>query len=590
MAQNSVRGEGTREGVPHARELGWDDGLYGEGEAGASAGRTTSPDGQAQQDGPSAQDGPGRQGGGEQDDTEQQTDADAAPEGSGGGHRRAGARRRGKRGKHRILRWTAISLSVLILGTAGAGYLYYEHLNGNIRKGKRTSSETGAQKSKPNAAGQTPLNVLLIGSDSRNTAENLELGGHKASVGAPPLADVQMLLHVSADRKNASVVSIPRDTRVDIPACEDPKSKEKYRAKRGLINETLQRGGPGCTLATWELLTDVYIDHWMMVDFAGVVDIADAVGGAEVCVRDNVWDRDLRTGKGGSGLKLTEGTHEVQGVDALKWLRTRKAFGSDFGRSKAQHMYMNSVIRNLKSQNAFTDTGRLMDLAEKSTKALQVSEEIGTVKKLYDLSMQLADVPTDRIAMLTMPRIDDPSDKDRVLPMPGEADKLWKLLREDTPVDGKAPTSKPKAPTAPKDPAAAPAEIGVMVRNGTGAGGQAPTPKRASTVAGLLVDKGFTGAKSDTTQQSQERTQILYPSADLEGDAYAVAKALGVPASALKKSTGVSGVTLVVGADWRTGDAFPKAPPVKAPSKEVTDTVMGDDKGACMDIYKPYRF
>jgi LCP family protein required for cell wall assembly len=568
VGQNSVRGQGTRQRVPRARDLGWDDGLYGEGEADAAALRTAPADGQDQHSGTS--------------DT-------AAADGHGGGHRRGGPRGRARRGKRRILRWTAITVSVLILGTAGAGYLYYERLNGNIRSGERSSGKGGAEKSAPNAAGQTPLNVLLIGSDSRNSAENLKLGGHKASVGAKPLADVQMLLHVSADRKNASVVSIPRDTRVDIPACEDPKTEEKFAATRGLINESLARGGPGCTLAAWEDLTDVYIDHWMMVDFAGVVDIADAVGGAEVCVNDNVWDRDLRTGKGGSGLRMTEGRHEVKGAEALKWLRTRKAFGSDFGRSKAQHMYMNSVIRDLKSQNAFTDTPRLMDLAEKATKALQVSEEIGTVKKLYDLSTQLKDVPTDRITMLTMPRIDDPSDKNRVLPMPGEADKLWAMLREDTPVDGKAPTSKPKPPAAPKDPAADPAEIGVMVRNGTGAGGRVPTPQRASAVAGVLADKGFTGAKADTTQQPQERTQILFPSADLEGDAHAVAKAAGLPTSAVKKSTDVSGVTLVVGADWRTGDTFPKPDPVSGPPKQ-TDAVMGDDKDACMDIYKPFRF
>ena len=76
----------------------------------------------------------------------------------------------------------------------------------------------------------------------------------------------------------------------------------------------------------------------------------------------------------------------MKGEQALQWLRTRHAFGSDPGRAEAQHMYLNSMIRTLKSQNVFTDPLRLNGLAETATKSLEVSEEIGTVKKLFDLA------------------------------------------------------------------------------------------------------------------------------------------------------------------------------------------------------------
>lgn len=265
-------------------------------------------------------------------------------------------RRRPKR-KHRVLRWSATTLAVLILGTAGAGYLYYQHLNGNIQKGQRSSGDSKATRTGPNAAYQTPLNILLIGSDSRNSAENLKLGGHRESVGAPPLADVQMLIHLSADRKSAAMVSIPRDTRVHIPTCKDPDTGKVYPATDDIINTTLARGGAGCTLNTWQDLTGVYIDHWMMVDFAGVVRMAHAVGGVDVCVKQNVWDRSTAAQRGGSGLKLKAGTHKVDDVQALQWLRTRHAWGSDLMRARAQHMYLNSMIRTLKGQNVFTDSG-----------------------------------------------------------------------------------------------------------------------------------------------------------------------------------------------------------------------------------------
>ncbi|MFB9466646.1 LCP family protein [Streptomyces cinereospinus] len=512
------------------------------------------------------------------------------------GARRGTARRPRRR---RVLRWSATVLSVVILGTAGAGYLYYQHLNDNLQTGRRSSGDSKAEKPQPNAAGQTPLNILLIGSDSRNTARNLELGGSRSSVGSKPLADVQMLVHLSADRESASVVSVPRDTRVDIPACTDPETGETYPATNRIINESLARGGAGCTLAAWENLTGVYIDHWMMIDFAGVVSMADAVGGVEVCVRQNVWDRPLPGVPGGSGLKLEAGRSTVQGKQALQWLRTRHAFFSDVGRATAQHMYMNSMIRTLKQQNAFTDTGRLMNLAETATRALKVSEEIGTVNQLYDLAMQLRTVPTNRITMTTMPTDTDPQNANHLVPAGADAEQIWSMVRDDVAFDknGKPSAERPGSADeggrkASGDPAADDAEIGVLVRNATGSAAAGAVGGRASTLATALVEKGFTQAAADTTGgPSTERTVVRYPSAELEGDARRVAEALGIPSGWVRKSTDVTGVTLVVGDDWRSGTTYPRqSAPRAGDVPESAGALNGSDRGSCMDVYAPYRW
>lgn len=497
-----------------------------------------------------------------------------------------------------MLRWSAATLSVLILGTAGVGYLYYEHLNSNIQKGKRSSGDSKAQKTEPNAAGQTPLNILLIGSDSRGSDANVSLGGDKANRGNPPLGDVQMLVHVSADRKSAAVVSIPRDTRVDIPKCTDPDTGEKFAATNQIINTSLARGGAGCTLATWQNLTGVYIDHWMTIDFAGVVKMADAIGGVEVCVKQNVWDHPLPNVSGGSGLKLTAGKHKVQGKEALQWLRTRHAFYSDLGRAKAQHMYMNSMIRTLKGQNVFTDAGRLTGLAEAATKSLTVSEELGTVKELYDLGMQLKSVPTDRITMTTMPTVVDPQNENHLVPADTDAETMWTMLRDDIAFDDKGGAAAAKSPkaaasaTASTDPAADPGKIGVLVQNGTRTATLAAVGRRATAISEVLSGKGFTNAAADTSGSlSVDRTVVSYPSADLAGDAQLVAKSLGIPASSVKKSTDVSGVTVTVGADWREGTAYPKQTAPKAGQlPDTADKVVGSDTGACMEVYSPYRW
>ncbi|MEW1832243.1 LCP family protein [Streptomyces sp. NPDC088196] len=498
-------------------------------------------------------------------------------------------RRKGRR--RRALRWSAIVLAVVITGTAGAGYLYYEHLNHNIKKDPLNigDEKDRAAESRANAAGQKPLNILLIGSDARDSAENQELGGAKDTFNTAPRADVQMLLHVSADRSNMSVVSMPRDTLTDIPKCTDPDTGKTYAAETDVItNDSLGRGGPGCTVATWEKLTDIHIDHFMMVDFAGVVSMADAIGGVPVCVDANIYSH-TSAGKG-SGLKLKKGTTAVKGKQALQWLRTRYGFedDTDIARTKAQHQYMNSMVRQLRENATLSNPTKLRSLAETATKALTVDNSLGTVAELYDLSKELKKVPTNRITMTTMPW-EYSGSSGRVVPKPTDADQLFRLVREDIALDGKdKKKTAATASAAPTDPAAADDKIAVQVENGTRTDTTSAVRGRATSVAQLLVGKGFKEAVADSsTAPSQATTVVRYPSADLEGDAQRVAKALGIPTSAVKKSTSVSGVTLVVGADWSTGTKY-KAPTADDKTPTSADALNGSDTTACMHVDPNY--
>ncbi|MFE9096715.1 LCP family protein [Streptomyces sp. NPDC007264] len=544
LVQGSVRKKGARPRGRDAGELGWDDSLYENG-------------GDAVQDGggpPSAQRGRGER----------------------------------PRRRRRVLRWSATVLAVVILGTAGAGYLYYQHLNDNLKKDDLNigDEKDRAAESKPNAAGQTPLNILLLGSDARDSAENQKLGGARDTFGGPARADVQMLLHVSADRSNMSVVSMPRDTLLTIPKCTDPKTGQVYPTTASEItNDSLRRGGPGCTVATWEKLTDIHIDHFLMVDFAGVVSMADAIGGVPVCVDKNIYSH---TASGhGSGLKLTAGTTYIKGTQALQWLRTRYGFedGSDIARTKAQHQYMGALVRQLRTNATLSNPDKLRKLAETATKALTVDKGLGTVAKLYDLSTELKKVPADRITMTTMPYVYAGA---RVRPKPGDAEQLFRLVREDIPLDGKGAKKKPvaEATVAPTD---TDDKIAVQVQNGTRTSTLGPVRGRAGTVAQLLVGKGFTQARTDSSAApAEDRTVVRYPSADLKGDAQRVAKALGIPMSSVKKSTDVSGVALVVGADWRSGTTY-EAPKENDSTPSSADALNGATK-KCMTVDPNYTW
>ncbi|EFE75030.1 transcriptional regulator [Streptomyces filamentosus NRRL 11379] len=514
------------------------------------------------------------------------------------GHRRGGSpgargrssRRAPKSGKRRVLRWSASVLAVLILATGGAGYVYYEYLNSNIKKEDLTLGDKQMADHKANAAGQTPLNILLIGSDARDSKANQKLGGAKETFGATPLADVQMLLHLSADRSNLSVISMPRDTMLKMPKCTAPDGKV-YPASTGDVqtNESLGRGGPGCTVATWYELTGIRIDHFMMIDFAGVVSMADAIGGVPVCVDANIHSRSA-DGKG-SGLKLEKGTTSIQGEQALQWLRTRYGFedNTDLGRAKAQHQYMNSMVRQLRKGTKLTDPAKLMNLAEAATKALTVDKGLDTVKKLYDLAEEFKKVPTKRITMSTMPNVYGTGvNSGRVYPKAGDAEQLFRMVRDDVPLDGKA--SKRKKPEEPKDPSAPVGEIAVSVRNGTATDALGPASGRAGEVADQLKNAGFGRTSVDSGNVTGvARTGILYPSADLEGDAQAVAKALGVPLSQVKRSTDVSGISLAVGADWREDGAYPVSKGTEK-TPDSAGALNGDDEKACMKVNPNYTW
>jgi LCP family protein required for cell wall assembly len=538
--------------------------------------------------------------------------------GEGGDGNRA-ARRRGPRGPRRrlgrILRWASAVLALLILGSGGAAYAYYQHLDHNLRKGARTLAAKPSKvvrKPKANKAGKTPVNILVIGSDGRNSKEDLKLGGAHDSVGSAR-ADVIMIVHLSADRRHMSVVSIPRDTRVRIPACTDPKTGKKYPASEDIINASLGHGGAGCVLATVQDLTHVYLDHWMMIDFAGVVKMADAVGGVDVCVRQNVWDHPTAAQPGGSHLKLTAGTHTIKGVQALQWLRTRHAWGSDRGRADAQHMYLSALMRKLTSQNVFTHPGRMMSLAETATSSLQVSEEIGSVKKLYDLGMELKEVPPDRTTMLTMPTLQDPQDPEaHYVENTKDASVIWEMLRDDIPMDtadrattsaspspGDAGAASPSSsPSASPDPAGsgadAPSDVPVTVVNGTAgtATGQ-PVKDRGTELAQRLVADGWTRAAADPAARPAAHTGVSYPTsggATAKADALAVAKDLGVPAAQVTASATVQKLTLTVGADWKSGTDYASTLPRPGALPKSASAVNGADKGTCMNVYGPYQW
>ncbi|MBY8886094.1 LCP family protein [Streptomyces sp. PTM05] len=454
--------------------------------------------------------------------------------GSGGGGR-------DKSGRRTWPRRLAITLSALILVVAGLGAAFYEHLNGNI-KGVAIS---GGGAEKADAFGRTPINVLVIGSDARDTAADCKLGGDCNDGGAN--ADVEMVLHVSADRSNATVMSVPRDTVTQLPSCTDSKTGQQVPAQTGMINSALEHG-PSCQVAAVHQLTGIPIDHFMMVDFGGVVNMSDAIGGVPVCVDSNVYDTY-------SHLKLAKGTHTLKGVSALEFLRSRHGFGtgSDLGRTVAQHIFLSSMVRTLKSAGTLTNPSDLYGLANAATKALTVDTGLDSITKLLGFADDLNKVPSDRITFTTMQTEPSPSDQNRVVIAPAAQNLLSAIANDQSLTTGSggksaaAGSTNSSAPTTP--PAVPDAQIAVTVENGGGITG------RASDIATALVGDGFS-PQTGSANAPAPTTTVRYP-AGKQAEAQAVASALRIPSSALHQDSGASGVTVLIGSDWSSGTTYP---------------------------------
>ncbi|WP_280668725.1 MULTISPECIES: LCP family protein [unclassified Kitasatospora] len=354
------------------------------------------------------------------------TDERPEPPAAGGGKRR-----------HRALRWLVLSLGLLLVLLAAGGGWVYLHLDGNVRHSPLYLGSGSPGTETKNGAGQSPLNILVIGSDTRATAADCAIGG---DCGPGANADVEMLVHLSAGRTSATVMSIPRDTVVDIPQCTDPKTGHVYPAvSRALITSSLQNGGPGCTVAAVHALTGIPVDHFALVDFSGVVSMSDTIGGVSVCVDNNIYDPY-------SQLKLAKGTHSLKGLAALEFLRTRHGFGDggDLGREAAQHVFLSSLVQKLKSANTLTNPIDLYDLADAATKALTVDDGLGGITNLVALASQLNDVLTAGITFTTMPTLVDPGNADWLVPTPA-AQAVFRAIAADQALPDDTASATPQA-------------------------------------------------------------------------------------------------------------------------------------------------
>jgi LCP family protein required for cell wall assembly len=327
--------------------------------------------------------------------------------------------------RHRVLKTLAIVVAVVLVVVVGGGFVLYRHLNKNITSLNVTGAlgpDRPTEIVKENAPNK-PLNILLLGSDTREGKGN-HIGGQ-----TPGLSDTTILLHISADRRLAYGVSLPRDAMVERPTCVRKDGNGTDPGGLSMFNAAYAVGGPACTIKTVEQLTHIRINHFVVIDFNGFKKVVDALGGVEVCVPKEVNDT---TGH----ITLPAGTYDVKGQRALDYVRVRHDISEngDIGRMKRQQAFLASMANKAVSMGTLVNPVRLYKFLDAATKSLTTDPGLASLNKLAGLSKSLRGIGLDQIQFLTVPFKSYEPDPNRLQWAPA-ANRLWYSIRNDLPLN-----------------------------------------------------------------------------------------------------------------------------------------------------------
>ncbi|MFI9648886.1 LCP family protein [Streptomyces sp. NPDC052040] len=452
-------------------------------------------------------------------------------------------------------------LSMTVLASAGIGHAVLTGLDEGIGR------VDPFQDMKDRPSGGHGMNVLLVGTDGRDSITEKERRRYRLG-GAPcHCTDTIMIVHLSEDRERATVVSLPRDTYTEVPTPVPPGSTPgPGPATHPLrLNAAYAEGGPNLTVRTIEKMTHLKIDHYLEVDFISFMKTVDALGGVRICTAQPLKDPY-------TGLNLSPGTHVLGGGQALQYVRSRHVDGaSDLGRMQRQQKFLAALIDRATSSGMLLNPLKFREVTRAALGSVRADPGFGT-DQLLDLGRVMHDFSPGSSEFTTVPigqmtyqvkglgstvKWDD-----------AKARALFAALRDDRPL---TPPGSPRK----KGPAAVqvdvdPRDIRVQVENGTTVSGL------ARRMDDQLAATGFrtTHQPVDATEQAARHTVILY---DPRWDRSAKALAVALPGSELRPAPGQGpALKVIAGADFTQVQPVRPTPPPAVPGPGPT-VVTGDE-------------
>lgn len=304
------------------------------------------------------------------------------------GRTAAGGRRRSKRRSDTARKALLILLSLLLLlggGLVLAAFVISERLGDQVERIPNAfeglDEERRPARPPTESAGADALNILLTGVD---TGANRQVTFDAGESVTGERTDTIMILHIPGDRKSAILISIPRDSWVEIPGHGISK-----------INAAHSWGGPTLLIETVEQLTALRIDHLAIIGFEGFRDLTDALGGIQMTFPTPV--------EGASGQVFEAGEHTLHGEQALDYVRARYNLPEgDFDRVRRQQNLVRSLMRQTLSSGTVTNPIKLNKVLNAITQNLAVDDQF-TTGKMRGLAIELRGIRSDVVTFMTAP-------------------------------------------------------------------------------------------------------------------------------------------------------------------------------------------
>src|ERR1700735_2741760 len=276
-------------------------------------------------------------------------------------------------------------------------------------------------------------NIMVLGSDSRQGLSKAYGSGLVTDQ-----SDTLMIIHIPANRQWAEVMSIPRDSWVNIPACKmgngQTSSPTQFKINEAFATGNLDGNhtklGVACTVKTVEQDTGIFINHFIVVNFTGFENMVSALGGVYECNPTPINDPN-------SGLHLSAGNHLLTPAQALGYVRARYTIGdgSDLERIGRQQAFMSSLVSRVKSE--LLNPIAIYRFLAATTKSLTIDSQLGGITGLYNLGESLRGIPSGKIAFFTIPNSPRgevvPGDTANVQWTQPEDDQIFASFRDDVP-------------------------------------------------------------------------------------------------------------------------------------------------------------
>ena len=391
----------------------------------------------------------------------------------------------------------AILLAGVLFVVSSAGFVYAKLSNqfANRVVNIDAYSTDDQNNATPDSFEGRAVNILVVGTDSRNGASG-ELGAGDADDVPGLRNDSTMVIHVSADRSRVQIVSIPRDTLVDIPSCKHRDGTTSEPTSDDMFNNAMVYGSNGgddpediapgiaCVRSTVEKLSGMSIDAFMVVDFAGFINMIDALGGIWFNIPKRIDDDSAQ-------LYIDPGCWKLSGTHSLAYMRSRKGQGdgSDISRIGRQQQLISAMLRELQAKDYVTDSGALLTFLQAAIQSVNVSPNLGDASADTNLLLNvLSKIDRTNIQFVTMPVEEPYWDPNRRIAAEPMARNMWTALKQDKALP-----------------------VGTTYTDGNGAQLVVPDPKAAQAVPSptpSAADTQNAGQPQSTTDNTEQSASV----------------------------------------------------------------------------------